>query len=186
MREPVPAGNVFGMIAQFDDPDRLKEGIRRLRDQGYRRMEAHTPFPIEGLAEMLDFRDNRIAWATFAGGVLGAATGYGMQVYTNLDYVIDIGGRPLISNAAFMLITFELMVLFAVLAGIGAMLLLNRLPRLHHPLFDVPAFHMASTDRFFLVVYADDDRFDPAATRAALEALSPIGIEDVLQGEAPE
>jgi hypothetical protein len=66
------------------------------------------------------------------------------------------------------------------------MLLLNRLPRLHHPLFDVPAFHMASTDRFFLVVYADDDRFDPAATRAALEALSPIGIEDVLQGEAPE
>ena len=84
-------------------------------------MDAYTPFPVEGLAEALGFSDRRVPLLTLAGGIFGAALGYGMQVYTNLAFPINIGNRPLISTPAFMLITFELMVLFAVLAAIFGM-----------------------------------------------------------------
>lgn len=108
-----------------------------------------------------------------------------MQVYTNLAFPLIIGGRPLVAPPAFMLITFELMVLFAVLFAIGGMLVLNRLPRLHHPLFDVDAFHLASKDKFFLVIFANDRRFDRERTRAFLGTLEPVRIALVEHTEEP-
>jgi len=165
------------IAAEFDDADALLQAVRRLRDAGYRRFEAYSPFPIEGLAQAEGFKDGKIALATLLGGIAGAATGYGMQVYTNLDFPIDIGGRPLLAQPAFVLITFELMVLFAVTACVLAMLILNRLPKLHHPVFDLERFGLASLDRFFLVVEGDDACFDRRDSPALLKRLGAVSIE---------
>ncbi|WEX10565.1 DUF3341 domain-containing protein [Chelativorans sp. AA-79] len=186
MHEPLPRTEpVFGLLAEFDGADDLMSGVRKAHDEGFRRMDAFSPFPIEGLAEALGHRDMRVPWLTLFGGIFGAALGYGMQAYTNLDYPIIVGGRPLIAAPAFMLITFELMVLFAVLFSIGGMLALNRLPRLHHPLFDLEEFHLASNDKFFLLILSNDERFERDRTRAFLASLKPVRIELIEHTEEP-
>lgn len=186
MREPELHHEVFGIMAEFDRPEALLEAVGRAREAGFRSMDAYSPFPIEGIDEALSFHDNRIPILALIGGVLGAATGYGMQVYANLDYPLNIGGRPLIAWQAFMLITFEVMVLFSVGFTIVGMLLLNRLPRLNHPVFNVESFHLASSDKFFLVIFSNDIRFVPGETRLFLEGLSPVRIDEIGKTEEPE
>lgn len=186
MREPTAAKSVFGLMAEFDRPERLIEAVRRTRAAGFERVDAHTPFPIEGLAEELGFNDQRVPWLTLLGGVIGAAGGYGLQVYTNNAFPLDIGNRPPVTPPAFMLITFELTVLFAVGFAIVGMLAFNHLPRLNHPLFDVDSFRLATTDKFFLVVLSNDRRFDRQRTRAFLRSLEPVRIDLVGRTEEPE
>jgi hypothetical protein len=166
-----------GLAAEFADAEALLAAVRRLQASGYRRYEAYSPFPIDGLAEAEGFHEGKIAAITLAGGVVGAASGYGLQVYTNLDFPIDIGGRPLIAPPAFVLISFELMVLFAVSACIVAMLLLNRLPKLHHPVFDLERFDLATLDRFFLVLDAADEKFERSKSRALLKRLGAVEVQ---------
>jgi hypothetical protein len=178
MAEPSPSRGIFGLVAQFDRPESLVEAAQRARKAGFTRFETYSPFPIEALSGAEEFREAWVPLATLLGGVAGAAIGYGMQVYTNLDYPIDVGGRPLVAPPAFALITFELMVLFAVTASVLAMLLLNRLPRLHHPLFEVETFHLATLDRFFLAIESHDPKFHPKRTRAFLETLDPVRIDE--------
>jgi len=177
MREPDATSAVFGLMAEFDRPERLLDAVKQARSAHYRRMDAYSPFPIEEMPEALGFDDSRVPILAFIGGVIGAAAGYGMQVYTNLAFPIDIGNRPLVAPPAFMLITFELGVLISVLFTIFGMLLLNHLPRLHHPVFDVPSFHLASSDKFFLVVFSSDKKFDPDDTRAFLQSLKPRRVD---------
>jgi hypothetical protein len=160
------------LLLEFDDPERLMDAARRLHADG-QRFRAFTPFPIEGLAALAGFHETLVPKLAFWGGVVGAATGFGMQVYTSLAYPIDIGGRPLVAWPAFMLIAFELMVLFAVLAAILGMLILNRLPRLHHPIFDAPRFSFAGGDRFFLLL--------PGGNRDAARGLGAAHVSDVPQ-----
>lgn len=177
MREPEATSAVFGLMAEFDRAERLVEAVKQARRARYRALDAYSPFPIEELKEALGIEDNRVPIFTLVGGIAGAALGYGMQVYTNLAFPIDIGNRPLVSTPAFMLITFELAVLCAVLASIVGMFALNHLPRLHHPVFDVPSFHLASTNKFFLVVFSSDRQFDPEGTRTFLATLNPRRID---------
>jgi hypothetical protein len=177
MREPAATSPIFGLMAEFDRADRLLDAVKRARDARYRTVDAYSPFPIEGLAEALDIKDRRVPVFTLIGGIGGAALGFGMQVYTNLAFPIDIGNRPLVAVPAFMLITFELGVLGAVLMCIGGMLAVNHLPRLNHPVFDVPSFHLASSDKFFLVIFSSDRKFDPDDTRAFLTSLKPRRID---------
>lgn len=185
-REPaVREGRLYGLLAEFSDPEALVVAARRSREAGFRQVDAFSPFPIEDLTEALDLRDRRVPRLTLAGGCLGAATGYGMQVYTNLDYPLDVGGRGLLPVPAFMLITFEFTLLFAVIAAIGSMLALNRLPRLNHPVFAAPSFARVSMDRFCLVISSHDRLFDPTRTRAFLQDLQPNGVEDVPFAEEP-
>ncbi|TWB69797.1 quinol:cytochrome c oxidoreductase membrane protein [Nitrospirillum amazonense] len=174
----------FGVMAEFDDAEHLVDAVKRARDAGFRRLDAYTPFPVADLTEALGIHDNRVPWLTLAGGIMGAAAGFGLQVWSNLDYPIPVGGRPLVALPATLLITFELTVLGAVLSAILGMLVLNRLPRLHHPVFGVPDFHLASTDKFFLVILGEDARFGEAAR--FLGDLAPVRVVDVPQTEGPE
>jgi hypothetical protein len=158
---------------------------REARAAGFERLEGFSPFPVEGLAAALGFRERAIAPAFLIGAIAGGATGFGLQVATNLDFPLNVGGRPLVAWPAFMLITFELTVLGAVVAGILAMLLANRLPRLHHPLFEIPEFHFATADKFFLAILADGDpRFDARAARRFLKGLKPLRVADAPFAEA--
>jgi hypothetical protein len=186
MREPRPDSEIFGLMAEFDSPERLVESVRRARRSGFRALDAYSPFPVEGMTEAIGFGENIVPWLTLAGGLVGAGSAYGLQLWTNYAYQIEIGGRPVYAWQSFMLITFELTVLFAVLFAIFGMLLLNRLPRLHHPVFDVPEFHLASADKFFLVLFSNDERFHPHRTRRFLEGLDPVRIDVIEHTEQPE
>ena len=184
MREPAPSDRTFALLAVFSAPDALVSATRQVRDEGYSSIDALSPFPIDGLKEALGFSDNRVAWWALIGGVVGAVVGFGMQVYTVWDYPIDIGGRPLVAVPAFLLITFEVCVLCAVFAAVLAMLIFNHLPRLHHPLFDRPEFDLSAKDAFFLVIFANDPKFDAASSSEFLERLGPVSV--ALVGAAEE
>jgi hypothetical protein len=185
MPDASPAPALYGLVAEFDTGQRLLDGVRQARRAGFRQIDACSPFPVEGLGEAIGFGEQRVPWLTLCGGLFGAALGYGMQVYTNLAFPIDIGNRPLLAPPAFLLITFELTVLFAVLFAIGGMLALNRLPRLHHPLFEVDGFELATSNKFFLAILATDRQFDRERTDAFLRSLRPSKVSPVPCTDAP-
>lgn len=175
---------LYAVLAEFSRAEALLDGARQLRAAGFDNVEAFTPFPIEGLAETLGFHDQGVPRATLAGGIFGFVAGFFLQVGVNLDFPLDIGGRPLVPPQAFMLISFETMVLCAVIAAVASMLRRNGLPRLHHPLFDNPRFHLASDDRFFLAIMAGPG-MDRERARAALEQLSPATLTEVFERHGP-
>ena len=169
---PAGTGDVYGLMAEFESPEAVVEATRQAYAQGYRWMEAYTPFPVDGLAEALGPRSNRVPAIVFSGGLIGGLTGYFMQWYSAVvNYPINVGGRPLHSWPAFIPITFEMTVLGAALAAVVGLLALNGLPRPHHPVFNLPDFVLASNDRFFLSIQARDPRFDPEATSRMLQGL---------------
>jgi hypothetical protein len=159
----------YGVLGEFGSPEQLVEAARRARAAGHE-IEAYSPFPVEGLAEATGMRRNWVPAIVLGGGLAGGIGGYFMQWYSAvLSYPINSGGRPLHSWPAFIPVTFELTVLAAALAGVIGMLALNGLPRLHHPLFNVREFDLASRNRFFLCIRGDD-------AREFLEKLEPIGV----------
>jgi hypothetical protein len=154
---------ILGLLAEFDTPEALVEAAGAAREAGFADIDAFTPFPVEGLAPAIGFAERKIPIIALLGGIGGAVLGYGMQVVANLHYTLDIGGRPLNPPLAYGLITFELTVLFAVGAMILGLFLLCRLPKLHHPLFDIERFEHATVDGFFLFVptaHADRDKVE--------------------------
>ena len=163
----------YGVLAEFATPERLVEAARKAREAGYPHIEAFSPFPIEGLAEATGMKRNWVAPMVLAGGFVGCIGGYFMQWYSAvISYPINSGGRPPHSWPLFIPVTFELTVLIAALAAFVGMLWLNGLPRLTHPVFNVREFDLASRNRFFLCVRADD-------AHGFLRSLDPIGVWDV-------
>jgi len=167
----------YGLMAEFGGSQEILEAVRASRGAGYRRIEAYTPFPVDGLAEALELRKSSIPLLTLIGGILGVAVGWFIQWYSAvIDYPINSGGRPLNSWPAFVPTIIELGILGACLCAFGGALLLSGLPRLRHPVFDTPGFERVSCDRFFLCIRSDDPLFDRERTHAWLAALSPLRV----------
>jgi ActD protein len=171
---------VYGLLAEFEGPAELLQATRRAYQEGYRRMDAYSPYPIEDLAEALGFRKTRMPLVMFLGGLIGCVGGFYMQYWcAAVSYPLNVGGRPLNSWPAFVPITFELTVLVAALSGIFGLLGLCGLPRPHHPLFAVERFALATRDRFFLCIESRDPKFDREATRQFLAGLQPREVTEV-------
>jgi hypothetical protein len=176
----VEVPTLYGLMAEFESPERLLIAARAVRKAGYRKLDAFTPFPIDGLDEAIEFRTNAIPLIGLFGGLTGAATGFFMQVAIHVVALpINVGGRPLFSWASFIPVTFELGVLFAALSMLAGLFILNGHPEPYHPVFNVAAFERASCDRFFLCIQASDPLFDPARTAQLLHELGASGVADV-------
>ena len=168
----------FGLLAEFDSPERLVEAVRAAREAGYSRLDAYSPFPIEDLPDLLGYRRGfLLPLIAAAAGLVGGAISYGTQYWLNaVDYPLNVGGRPLHSWPAFLPETIVIGLLWAAVAALVAMLLFNRLPELYHPVFNVPAFERASHNRFFLCIRADDPAYgDGERTLRFLTGLRPCG-----------
>jgi len=171
---------LYGLLAEFDNPDDLFHAARTVREKGYRYLDAYSPMPVHGLSEAVGFRHTWLPLVVLIGGLAGAAGGFFLQYWiTVLHYPLNIGGRPLNSWPAYIPITFECGVLVAAITAVLAMIALNGLPRPYHPLFNAPRFALASHHRFFLCIEKRDPLFDPAKTRDLLESFHTRGVCEV-------
>lgn len=172
---------IYGLMAEFESPEALVEATQRAVAAGYRKLDAYSPFPVEGLAEALGVRNTRLPLIILGGGIVGAVAGYALQYYAMvIDYPLNVGGRPLHSWPAFIPITFEVAILFAAFAAVLGMFALNGLPMPYHPVFNVPSFELASRSHFFLAIEASDPKFDLEETARFLEGLEPNSVSQIL------
>lgn len=174
------SGELYGLLAEFPGPEPLVQAAEQVYAAGYRRFDAYSPMPVEGLAAAMNFHRTRMPLVILIGGLVGGLSGYLLQYWVAvIAYPVNVGGRPLHSWPAFIPITFELTILFGSIAGVLGMLALNGLPRPHHPLFGVAQFKRASRDGFFLCVEATDAVFSRDATRDLLTGVGAIEVIDV-------
>lgn len=177
----VEKSKIYGLMAEFESPEALLAAARLARQVGYRRMDAYTPFPIEGLAEAVGTRRSWLPIIVLVGGILGALGGYFLQYYgAVIDYPYNVGGRPLHSWPAFIPIAFVLAIVVAAIAVLLGLFMVTGLPTLYHPVFNVPGFELASRKHFFLAIEARDRRFDLQSTRRFLEILRPVEISEII------
>lgn len=173
-------GRIYGLMAEFEDPTALVSAAHRAYEEGYRRMDAYSPFPIEELSEAIGFHHTRLPVIVFFGGLFGCLAGFGLQYWVSvIDYPLNVGGKPTYSWPSFIPPTFEMTILFAALAAVLGMLALNGLPEPYHPVFNVNRFALATRNRFFLCIEAIDPKFDLEGTRRFLETLTPRNVSEV-------
>ena len=171
---------LYGVIAEFTDPQELLEAANKAREAGYTELDAYSPFPIHGLAEAIGFHKSRLSIIVLTMGILGGIGGFFMCWYANvIAYPLNIGGKPYNSWPAWIPITFECTILLAALGAVFGMLALNGLPMPYHPVFNVRRFDSASRDKFFLVIQARDPMFKLDEARAFLQSLGPREVTDV-------
>src|SRR5436190_12297050 len=174
---------IYGLVAQFSEPEALIAAANAAREAGYRNMDAYTPFPVHGLTDAVGFKRTKLPFIVLCGGITGAILGFGMQYFANvIHFPINSGGRPLNSWPAFIIPTFECTILFSAFSAVLGMLALNGLPQPFHPLFNVQGFELATRSHFFLCIEAADPKFDLEETRRVLETGGPNSISVVPNG----
>ncbi len=175
MTEPKP----YGILAEFVGPTQLLAATKAAREAGYRRIEAYSPYPIKELDQFISGWD-LLSTIVFGSGVAGAFIGFYLQYFIAADlYPLNISGKPLNSWQSYVVITFEMAVMFAVIAAVMGTLFFEGFPALYHPLFRVPAFRRASSDGFFLCIEARDGKYQTTATTTFLQSLEPLKVWQV-------
>ena len=172
---------MHGLMAEFDSPERLLDACRSARDAGFVSMDAYAPTEVHGLSEALGMKPSPLPKLVLIGGIVGGLIGYLLQFWTaTIEYPMNIGGRPNHSWPSFIVVTFEMTILCAGLTAVVGLIMLCKLPKPYHPVFNVPEFQeRASRDRFFLCIEQSDPKFDTGATRTFLEGLDPLGVYEV-------
>lgn len=172
--------NLYGLMAEFDTPTQLVDASRKVRDAGFMKTDAFTPFPLHEIDEALGIKRTILPYLVFLGGVTGLLTGLALQIYIHyIDYPLNVGGRPYISIPAFIPPSYELTILFAGFTAVFGMLFLNGLPQPYHPVFNVPRFALASREKFFLLIESRDPQFEYEKTRDFMQSLDPQEVFDV-------
>ena len=168
-------------MAEFADPTTLVEAAKRTHAEGYRKVDAYTPYPMHELFDALEISDKRLQLGVLGAGIVGACAGFGLCYWTQvIAYPLNIGGRPFNSWPSFIPVTFEVTILFAAFTTVIGMILLNGLPMPYHPVFNVQRFaERASQDGLFLAIEAADPKFDRERTRAFLQSVGAREVSDI-------
>ena len=169
----------YGVLAEFSDTDALLHAVETIRERGFRSIEAYTPHPVERVSHALGHK-NRLPLIVFLGGLTGAICGFGLKYWVSvIDYPVHVAGKPLNSWPAFIVVTFEMTILFAALSAVLGMFALNKLPQPYHPVFNVPVFELASRNRYFVLIRSADPLFDLTKTSELLRGLTSLHVVEV-------
>jgi hypothetical protein len=197
MASHTPSKNaIYGLMAEFLNPQQLLDAVKRVNAEGYEKVDAFTPYPVEAINhEVCHHKKSVVSKIVLCGGLTGGTFGFLFQSWAmgafgwaqDLTYAIsgqsgyafNIGGRDYFSWPAFIPVTFELTILFSAFSAVIGMFVVNGLPAPYHPVFNVDRFERATVDRFFLVIESEDPKFDAARTRSFLEGLAPQDVSDV-------
>ena len=172
--------NIYGLLAEFDTPTQLVNAANKVREAGYTKTDAFSPFPLHEIDEALGIKRSILPILVFCGAITGLLTGIGLQIFVHyIDYPIIVGGRPFISIPSFIPPSYELTILFAAFTAVGGMLLLNGLPQPYHPVFNVPRFALATREKFFLLIETKDSKFNYNETKIFMQSLNPQEVFDV-------
>jgi hypothetical protein len=167
-----------GLMAEFDSPADIMSAAEKIRDEGYTQWDVHTPFPIHGMDDAMGLGNSKVGWFTFCGGVLGFSGGMFMIWFMNsFDYAIPVGGKPNFSPLGNFPVAYELTILLGAFGTLFGMFFLNKLPRHHNPLFNSIRFADVTHDKFFLVIEADDPKYEEDEIRSLLKKLGSKYIE---------
>ncbi len=171
---------LHGIMAEFDTPSDLVDAARKVRDAGYTKTDAFSPFPLHEIDEALGIKRSILPYLIFCGGITGLLAGLSLQYFVHVfDWPIIVGGRPHFSLPAFIPPAYELTILFSAFVAVFGMLFLNGLPAPYHPVFNVPRFALATREKFFLIIESKDEKYDYAETRSFMESLAPQEVFDV-------
>jgi hypothetical protein len=171
---------IHGLMAEFETPGALVHAAKTAYQAGYRKMDTYSPYPLEEAWEAIGHHDRRLSLIVLLGGIAGGCTGYGLEYWVHaITYPVNVAGKPLNSWPQFIPVTFELTILFAAIAGVIGMIALNGLPTPYHPAFNIERFEHATQDRFFLMLEAEDPKFDRQGTMDFLKGLNPSEVNEV-------
>ncbi len=189
--KPQPAApakpKCFGWLAEFDNEHDLMSAARKVRDSGYTKTDAYTPFAVHGIDEALGIKPTILPFIVLSCAICGLFLAIGFQCWSNgYDYKYIISGKPFLSIPAFIPVTFETTVLFSTVSTFFAMWLLNRLPTFSNPLFANPKFDRVTNDRFFLHVDSRDKYYNRESVRELLAGTNPLSLEEVIEDSTPD
>lgn len=171
---------LYGLLAEYDSASGIYSACEKVRDAGYKKWDACTPFCVHNLDKAMGVKPSFLPWIVLVMGITGGVSAMAFMLWTSVaDYPLNIGGKPLWSVPAYIPITFEVTVLFSCLTACFGMFAINRLPTWHHPLFESERFKKVTDDKFFIVIEAGDANFDLAATRSLLESSGAAHVEEV-------
>lgn len=171
---------IYGLLAEFDTPTQMVDAARKVRDAGFTKTDAFSPFPLHEIDEALGIKKSILPFLVLGGGITGLLTGLGLTYYVHvIEYPIIVGGRPFFSLPAFIPPMYELTILFAAFTAVFGMILLNGLPQPYHPVFNVPRFALATREKFFLLIETKDPKFEYEKTKSFMESLNPQEVFDV-------
>jgi hypothetical protein len=176
------------ILAEFETSHAIVAAAARVRDAGYARWDAHTPFPVHGMDQAMGLPDSKVGWIVITFALTGLTGAFVMMHWMNgVDYPLVVGDKP--GGAPGTLpsmvpILFELTVLLSAFGAVLGMFHLNRLPRHHHPVFHSERFRQASDDRYFISIEADDPKFDLDGTRQLLESAHASYVEVIEEEES--
>ena len=170
----------FGLLAELPDTKALYHACEKVRDAGYTRWDAHTPFPVHGIEHAMGLPPSRLPWIVLFAALSGIAGAFLLQAWVHaVDYPLVISGKPYLSWQAFVPVTFEVTILFSAFGAVLGMLHLNRLPRHYHSLFRSQRFERVTDDKFFISIEVTDPRYDEEETERFLEEIGATHVERI-------
>ncbi|MEO6050181.1 MAG: DUF3341 domain-containing protein [Pyrinomonadaceae bacterium] len=172
--------DLHGIMAEFDTATELVDAARLVRDAGYTKTDAFSPFPLHEIDEALGIKRSILPYLIFAGAITGLLSGLGLEYFVHvIEWPIIVGGRPAFSLPSFVPPAYELTILFAAFVAVFGMLFLNGLPSPYHPVFNVPRFALATREKFFLIIESADLLYDYEETRSFMSSLDAQEVFDV-------
>ncbi|MDX6766849.1 MAG: DUF3341 domain-containing protein [Candidatus Methylacidiphilales bacterium] len=173
---------LFGLGAQFGSARELYEAAQKIRDAGYKRWDVHSPYPIHGMDAAMGLPGSKVSLFSLIGGAIGSLTAFTLVYYTSaIDYRLVVQGKPHFAFEPTFPVFFELTILLTAFFTVGSMLVLNLMPRYHHPVFEWDRFEKVTDDGFFLVIEASDPLYSEVETA---DLLRSVGGEHITRIEA--
>jgi mono/diheme cytochrome c family protein len=184
-KEPRPP-KACGWMAEFENEHDLLHAAEKVRDAGYTKTDAFTPFPVHGIDHALGIKPTILPFIVLCAGLTGLCTALLMQWWMNgVDYKYIISGKPFGITPASIPVSFELTILFSAFTSVLGMLALNGLPRFSNPVFTNAKFDRATNDRFFLYVDSTDKYYNRESVKELLSSVHANSLDEVTEDSTP-